>query len=386
MFNKLYDNCFKTELTTKVIKVEEERGMFWHACKDTIFFLGKDERDHDLGKIEGHTVLGLKRQDGYVWHLLNEEIPAGEAVFMSVNLHERFRRAQNKTARHLITTIFANIYKADLLRYEEQDETNVLEFNIENFDDRRLRELQTLVNGLIRDDMSVSILYPTRNEALSYLSPSEVMDDDLRIVRIGSLDYVKCTCMHVPSLRYLQMIYMQRFEKIENGIRLFYMVGDQMLDCVAKRYQVLDTLSTNLNAPHLYLDSALAQVIGNTHVLHEKIGTWKKRYEIAVSKELMLRHETVIVEELDDVERSSAIAIVRNVIEQGEKAVVLIARKYDSVCVVCGASQEVDFDYAKLHNELAENFRLKGGCEAQLMYGEGIYKEAIATYCKEFIK
>jgi alanyl-tRNA synthetase len=164
------------------------------------------------------------------------------------------------------------------------------------------------------------------------------------------------------------------------------MVGDQMLDCVAKRYQVLDTLSTNLNAPHLYLDSALAQVIGNTHVLHEKIGTWKKRYEIAVSKELMLRHETVIVEELDDVERSSAISIVRNVIEQGEKAVVLIARKYDSVCVVCGASQEVDFDYAKLYNELAENFRLKGGCEAQLMYGEGIYKEAIATYCKEFIK
>ena len=38
MFNKLYDNCFKSELTTKVLKVEEDRGMYWHAWKDTIFF------------------------------------------------------------------------------------------------------------------------------------------------------------------------------------------------------------------------------------------------------------------------------------------------------------------------------------------------------------
>ena len=33
MYNKLYDNCFKTELNTKVLKVEEENGLYWHACK-----------------------------------------------------------------------------------------------------------------------------------------------------------------------------------------------------------------------------------------------------------------------------------------------------------------------------------------------------------------
>ena len=45
MFNKLYDNCFKSELTTKVVKVEEDRGMYWHACKDTIFFLGNEDME-----------------------------------------------------------------------------------------------------------------------------------------------------------------------------------------------------------------------------------------------------------------------------------------------------------------------------------------------------
>lgn len=386
MFNKLYDNCFKSELTTKVIKVEEDRGMYWHACKDTIFFLGNEDMEHDLGTIEHHMVLGLRRSQGYIWHLLDTKIPVGEAVFMSVNLHERFRRCQSHTARHLITTIFSNIYKAKLLRFEEHADCNVLEFDLENFDERKVKELQTLVNGLIRDDLTISVLYPTRNEALAYLSQAEVMDDDLRVVRIGSLDYVKCDCMHVPSLRYLQMIYIQGFEKSEQGIRIIYLVGDQFLDCVAKRYQVLDTLSTQLNASHLYLESAISQMIGNTHVLHGKIGVWKKRFEKVVVKELSKRQESVVLEVLEDVDRSSALNIVRDVVSQTAKAVVLIARKYDSVCVVCGANSDVDFDYNGLFESLSQEYRLKGGREEYFVYGEGLYKESMIAHCKEYIQ
>ena len=385
MFNKLYDNCFKSELTTKVLKVEEDRGMYWHACKDTIFFLGNEDMEHDLGTIDHHMVMGLRQSEGYVWHLLDTKIPVGEAVFMSINLHERFRRCQSHTARHLITTIFANIYKATLLRYEEHADCNVLEFDLDGFDERKVKELQTLINGLIRDDLTISILYPTRNEALAYLPQSEVMDDDLRVVRIGSLDYVKCNCMHVPSLRYLQMVYIQSFEKIENGIRLVYLVGDQFLDCVAKRYQVLDTLSSQLNASHLYLESALAQVIGNAHVLHEKIGVWKKRFEEATIKALVQRQEEVIVEELEDVERSSAIAIAREVISQSHKAIVLIARKYDSVCVICGAHPDTNYNYHALYEALLSEYRLKGRSEENFIYGEGLYKESMKNTVLEYI-
>lgn len=385
MFNKLYDNCFKSELNTKVIKVEEDRGMYWHACKDTIFFVGNDDMEHDLGKIDNQVVMGLRQKDGYVWHLLKEKVPVGEAVFMSINLHERFRRCQSHTARHLITTIFANIYKANLLRYEEHEDANVLEFDLDYFDERKVSELQTLINGLIRDDLNISVLYPTRNEALQFLPQSEVMDDDLRVVRIGSLDYVKCNCMHVPSLRYLQMVYVQGYEKMETGIRIYHLVGDQFLDCVSKRYQVLDTLSTQLNASHLYLESALSQIIGNTHILHAKIGTWKKRYEEAISQTFIQKKETILLEVLEDVDRGNALSIARNVIEQSKKAIILIARKYDSVCVVCGTHPEVNFDYQKIMQSLASEYHLKGGKEENLIYGEGIYKESMIEYCKEIM-
>ena len=58
MYNKLYDNCFKTELNTKVLKVEEENGLYWHACKDTIFYVESGGMASDIGMMDNHMVLG----------------------------------------------------------------------------------------------------------------------------------------------------------------------------------------------------------------------------------------------------------------------------------------------------------------------------------------
>ena len=127
-------------------------------------------------------------------------------------------------------------------------------------------------------------------------------------------------------------------------------------------------------------------MIGNTHVLHGKIGVWKKRFEEVVVKELANRQDTIVVEALEDVDRSSALNIVRGVVGQASKAIVLIARKYDSVCVVCGASSDVAFDYEALFEALSNEYRLKGGREEHFIYGEGLYKESIVTYCKEYVQ
>ena len=58
MFNKLYDNCFKTELQTEVIKVKEDKGMYWHAFKDTIFYVEGGGMESDIGMIDRHMVHG----------------------------------------------------------------------------------------------------------------------------------------------------------------------------------------------------------------------------------------------------------------------------------------------------------------------------------------
>ena len=74
MINKLYDNCFTTQWNTSVVKVVEENGMYWHACKDTIFYKEGGGMASDIGMINDHLVQDLKLEDGYMWHLLDEKL------------------------------------------------------------------------------------------------------------------------------------------------------------------------------------------------------------------------------------------------------------------------------------------------------------------------
>lgn len=380
MINKLYDNCFTTELSTKVVEVREENGQYWYACKDTIFYKEGGGMASDIGMIDEHMVLDLKYEDGHMWHLLDTQLEG--TVFMSVNLHERFRKCQIHTAQHLISAVLSNVYKVHTLAHHVGDEENDIEFDFETFNDKMAFELQVLCNGLIRDDLEVSIHYPTRVEANKMLKGGSVEHDDLRIVCIGALDYNPCGCMHVPSLRYLQMLYISGYEKTKKGYKIKYLVGDQFLDCVSKRYKVLDEASQLLAVSHLYVNTGVNRLINETRQLHREGALWKQKYYEMLAKELGRKEEDVILQFFDDIDTKSQADIAKFVSENYKKAIVCIAKTYDNVHVVVASHKDMAFDSCALFHTIAERFHLKGGGNAQLAQGGGMYSEDILNFVK----
>ena len=375
MFNKLYDNCFKSELNTKIIKVEEENGLYWHACKDTIFYVGNGKMSNDIGMMDNHMVLGLKKQDGYVWHLLDVKLEG--SVFMSINLHERFRKCQIHTAQHLINAVLRNVYKVDNLSSEVTDETCALEYNFADFNDKMAVELQVLCNGLIRDDLTVSILYPSRAEASQFLSSKELINDNLRVVRIGALDYVLCDCIQVPSLRYLQMIYIRGYEKTEHGYKIFFLVGDQLLDCVDRRYKVMDEISHELATPHLYLNAGVSKLVAKTNELKNEVQEWKEKYYLEMAEAFAQRKETAFVEQVEGCNEKSLVKMAQKLSEEYGKTVILWGKEYDTALLAIASTPDSSYDVKAMYETLKETYRFVGSCGEQLAYGKGIYKDGL---------
>lgn len=382
MTNKLYDNCFTTELSTKVVKVEEENGCYWHACKDTIFYKEGGGMASDIGMINEHMVLDLKYKDGYLWHLLDVELEGN--VFMSVNLHERFRKCQVHTAQHLISAVLGNVYKVNTLAHHTGDDENDIEFDFEEFTDKMAFELQVLCNGLIRDDLEVTVQYPTPSEAKKLAIKGDVNRDDVRVVRIGALDYNLCGCLHVPSLRYLQMLHISGFEKTTNGYKVKYLVGDQFLDCVSRRYQVLDEVSRTLAVPHLYVGTGVNRIINENKQLNRDVIVWKQKYYEMFGRELAESDEEVIVQAFDDMDVKSLAAMAQFISNNYKKAVIFVAKVYDNVHVVVASNKELAFDSEKTFKEISEKYRLRGGGNKQLSQGGGIYNEEILTFVKTY--
>lgn len=380
MINKLYDNCFTTELSTKVLEVREEGGLFWHACKDTIFYKESGGMASDIGMIDEHMVLDLKYEEGYLWHLLDVKLEG--TVFMSVNLHERFRKCQIHTAQHLISAVLGNVYKVETLAHHVSDDENDIEFNFEEFTEKMAFELQVLCNGLIRDDLDVTVQYPTITEAGKYVKHGDVNRDDLRVVRIGALDYNLCGCMHVPSLRYLQMLYISGFEKTTNGYKVKYLVGDQFLDCVSRRYKVLNEASKSLAVSHLYVNTGVNRLLNETRQLNRDVTVWKQKYYEMFAKELAQSDDEVIVHFFDDIDVKSLADMAQFITKNDKKVVIFVAKIYDNAHVVVAANEEMNFDVQGVFKDIADKFHLKGGGNKTMSQGGGLYNEEILKFVK----
>ncbi|NBJ65125.1 hypothetical protein D5266_08040 [bacterium c-19] len=386
MINKLLDNCFLTELNTIVTDVEEDNHLYWYAFKETVFFMKQGGMEGDIGVINGYEVLDVKIKDNKQWHLMAEEMQVGDAAFMSINLHERFRKCQIHTAQHLISALLCNVYKVDTLSHHVSDDENDIEFNLESFTDKMKNELMVLCNGLIRDDLEVTVLYPSRSEAALHAPAEKLNHEELRVVRIGALDYNLCGCMHVPSLRYLQMIYISGYEKTPRGYKIKYICGDQLLDSVSRRYKVLNEASQTLALSHLYLNTGINKLINEQKALSRDIVLWKQKYFVLLAEKLNKSDCTCVTYEFDDIDVKSLVQLAQYLTTEYQKPCVLLAKLYDKCHLVVGAPKDSHIDCSTCFKGIAQQFELNGGGSRTLSQGGGAYTKSLSDYVKAIQK
>lgn len=380
MINKLLDNCFLTELNTRVEEVREENGMYWHCFKDTIFYQGKGGMADDTGMINKKPVVALKQEEGRSWHLLEEKLEG--QVFMNVNPHTRFLKCQAHTAQHLISALVESIYGVHTTSHHVGEEECYVEFDLPEFDRKKAIELQVTCNGLIRDDLEVKIIYPSFRDAKTLCPDKKLPQEDIRLVRIGNIDVTPCGCMHVPSLRYLQMLQIIGFEKSSRGIRIRYACGDQLLDNVTRRYEVLDEACTALAVPHLYLNTGISRVVSQRNQLQKELKQWKHRYFDKVCRDVLEIEGACVFREYEEYTPDDLRQLAKMVAENADRAVCFVGHADDQYKVVLARGHGSDYDLNRIRRMLVEQLHFKGGGSSEYMEFGGTSDEEMMETLK----
>lgn len=384
MINKMLDDCFKTELNTKVEEVREDHGLYWHCFKDTIFYQGKGGMAEDSGMINKRPVKGLKVEEGRFWHLLDEKLEGN--VMMNVNPHTRFLKCQAHTAQHLISALVESIYGVQTVSHHVGiDECNV-EFDLKEFNKKMAIELQVTCNGLIRDDLPVTILYPSQKEAQQLCPNKKLPAQDIRLVRIGNLDIEPCGCMHVPSLRYLQMLQIIGFEKSSRGYRILYACGDQLLNNITQRYEVLDEACETLSVPHIYLNTGIAKLIAQKNAMQKELDGWRRLYFDKECKEIKEAAQPCLYRAYTDYSAADIRILAKMIAENSEKAVCFLWRENEKAKVMLAKGEKSTYDLQPLKRLLIDAFHFKGGGSLSFMEFGGTYTEQLETALQEMVQ
>ena len=195
-------------------------------------------------------------------------------------------------------------------------------------------------------------------------------------MRIGNIDVTPCGCMHVPSLRYLQMIQIIGFEKSSRGIRIRYACGDQLLDNITRRYDVLDEACASLAVPHLYLNTGISRIVSQRNQLQKELKQWKHRYFDKVCKDVMETEDPCVFREYDEYDVDDLRQLAKMMAENSDHAVCFVGRSGDQLKVVLARGHGSDYDLNRIRRLLVEELHFKGGGSSEYMEFGGNVDEA----------
>lgn len=372
MANILYDNCFNSSYRSMVKEVKEENNLYWHLLEDTIFYCESGGMESDEGLINQHRVLKLKNENGRIWHLLDVKLEG--KVELSIDFHLRLHHAQIHTAQHLISGIIENVYGCDTVAHHVHSKYNDIEFNMDILSKRQVNELQVILNGLIRDDLAVKIFYPLQREVQQYTNKDVSQYDEVRIVSIGKLSAQPCGCIHVPTLRYLQMIKILEVEKSSKGFKLKYVCGDQLLNHYETYYQELNKVSQLLAQPFEFVEVGVLKLMQEVKSLQADNQVIKQRYVEAICASLP--KENKLYRTFNDMDLKTFMLLCNTFKTQFDGLFIFTWHSQERAQVFVGNKEKSDC----IFKQIADEFHFQGGGNEKISQGGGKMNDDLDTY------
>lgn len=244
MKNFYYDDFRCCELRTVVKDTIEEKGFYWTSFEDTIFYLGDTYQDE--GYINHCEVLKLKEVNGIMYHLVNEKLEG--QVHMMIHRSKRYIHAQNETLSLLMNDVMESVYHYTPIEHFVSDYFMVSRYKGKTLNYQQKNELQISLNGMIRDDYTVSVSYDKLNND--------------RYVKIGLLKQVQNNEIHVPSLKFIQMVNVLEIMPKENDeFIIITTCGDQMLFTLDRYHEIIKEASESLQCEPLFINTSINHVL-----------------------------------------------------------------------------------------------------------------------------
>lgn len=205
-------DAYLRDFDAEAVSVKEETNEV--ALDRTAFFPTGGGQPHDTGEltfadVSASVIDVVKDKDGAVWHKLSSEsrLPvSGTDVHGVVDWPRRYVTMRVHTAQHIMNGIIWRDHGAHVTGAQITPPEGRLDFELAAMSQEFARSLEAAINEVVRQDLSVRVLWLPRAEAdldpslirlKANLIPREI--DPLRVIDIVGLDRQADGGTHVAS-------------------------------------------------------------------------------------------------------------------------------------------------------------------------------------------
>ena len=383
MLNKHYDNWMDTEIDTIVEDVFKDEKGYWHHLKDTVYYHESGGQHSDMAYINGNKILGSRIENGKLYCLLDKELTG--SVHVTVDREDRIIRSQIHTAQHVMCSYINKHYDARTVAFFNDDKEAGAEMAFKEINDEIIKDIENVVNNAIVEDLKVEIFYPSPEEVKGLVRDEKLEHDKLRAVRIGDIDFDMCGCIHVPSLRYLQMFKIERYEKTTRGYKIFFLVGDQFKNTYNMQYEILKKASAKLASPVYEIDSAIDKLNAELKESVNKYNILNNDYLSLLANKYIEKDDENLIEIFDNLDNKNLSKLVSIITNSSKKTVFFINCMDERMHLIISHHKDIDIKANELFKQLASKYNLKGGGNPYMAQGGGNKNLSIIEDIKELI-
>ena len=304
-----YHDSHGREFTATVLSCEEKvtakgkKEGYRVVLDRTLFFPEGGGQFGDQGWIDGIKVTDTHEKNGVIYHETEAPIAVGTEVKGELDYKERFSRMQQHTGEHMLSGIIHRLYGYDNVGFHLGAAETTMDFNGE-LTSEQVREVETLANQAVWDNIPVEILYPTKEElaSMDYRSKIEI-EGQVRIVRIGDVDMCACCAPHVSRTGEVGIIKVISCDRHRGGCRMTIQCGDRALEDYRKKQEGVTAVSVALSAPPEKVGDAVLHMKEQMDQIRMKLNQMQASYLAGKLEEIKADDKFVCLfeEELDNI-------------------------------------------------------------------------------------
>lgn len=242
-----YENQYIKDFTAEIVNIIEKGNEFHVELDKTYFYPEGGGQPCDTGYIEDCLVTMVYEENGTVYHVVTKKPMKIHRVKCSINWENRIDNMQQHLGQHILSAAFIELFNGNTSSFHLGKENCTIDID-KVLAENEVEEAEALANKIILDNLRVEFLLPTRSE-LKKLPLKKTLpktEEQIRIVKIGDIDYNPCCGLHFNSTIEVQLIKIKKWEKNKASTRIEFVCGKRAVDYFIIRHKFASTICSTL--------------------------------------------------------------------------------------------------------------------------------------------
>ena len=243
MTEKLYEkDPYRRTFKADLKNIEKKDGQYHIELSQTYFYPEGGGQPCDKGVINGIKVNYVYKNEDKVFHVLDNK-PKGETdLNCKIDWERRYDFMQQHTGQHLLSAVFKNKYDLNTVGFTLSEESLRIDLD-KKVNNQEIKAVEEKVNEYIYENIKVETLYPDAETLNQFnLRKEPTVDENIRVIKIGQLDFSPCGGTHLENTGELGIIKITNIDNYKGGLRIDFVCGKRAL----KDYDFKNKLITEL--------------------------------------------------------------------------------------------------------------------------------------------